>query len=201
MKTPCMKIMISSALGALLLVVGVAALAQDDARVSADAERAQAAMNDLGSRLKTALVAKMQAEGQVASVGFCHEEAPLIAAAVSAEHGLKVGRTAVRYRSPANAPTPWQEAVLAGFVEEAKEKSAGSLSWVSREGEVYRQARSIATEAACLTCHGSNIAEPVRAAIAATYPDDQATGFAEGDLRGMFWVEIDHGANAGEDAR
>ena len=196
-----MKTVISSALGALLLVVVVGASAQDEARVSADAERAQAAMNDLGSRLKTALVARMQAEGPVAAVGFCHEEAPLIAAAVSAEHDLKVGRTAVRHRSPANAPTPWQEEVLAGFVTEAEERPAGSLSWVSREGGVYRQTRGIATEAPCLTCHGSNIAEPVRAAIAAAYPDDQATGFAEGDLRGMFWVEIDHNANAGEDAR
>lgn len=196
-----MKTLISSALGALLLMAGVGASAQDEARVSADAERAQAAMNDLGSRLKTALVAKMQAEGPVAAVGFCHEEAPLIAAAVSAERGLKVGRTAVRHRSPANAPTAWQEQVLAGFAEEAKEKPAGSLSWVSREGRVYRQTRGIATEAPCLTCHGSNIAEPVRAAIAAAYPDDQATGFAEGDLRGMFWVEIDHGADAPEDAR
>ena len=196
-----MKTRISAALAALLLVAGVGASAQVEARVSADAERAQAAMNDLGGRLKTALVAKMQAEGPVAAVGFCREEAPRIAAAVSAEHGLKVGRTAVRHRSPANAPTPWQEVVLAGFFEEAKEKPAGGLSWDSREGDVYRRTRGIATEAPCLTCHGSNIAEPVRAAIAAAYPDDQATGFAEGDLRGMFWVEIDHGANDGENAR
>ena len=75
-----MKTLISSALGALLLVAGGGASAQDEARVSADAERAQSAMNDLGGRLKTALVAKMQAEGPVAAVDFCHEEAPKIAA-------------------------------------------------------------------------------------------------------------------------
>lgn len=193
-----MKTLISSALGALLLMAGVGASAQDEARVSADAERAQAAMNDLGSRLKTALVAKMQAEGPVAAVDFCHEEAPKIAAAVSAEHGLKVGRTAVRHRSPANAPSAWQEAVLSRFMEEAKNHPAGSLAWNSREGATYRQARGIATEAPCLTCHGSNIAEPVRQAIAAKYPGDQATGFSEGDLRGMFWVEIADSAGATE---
>lgn len=196
-----MKTLISSALGALLLVAGGGASAQDEARVSADAERAQSAMNDLGGRLKTALVAKMQAEGPVAAVDFCHEEAPKIAASVGAEHGVKVGRTAVRHRSPANAPSAWQEAVLSRFMEEAKNHPAGSLAWNSREGATYRQARGIATEAPCLTCHGSNIAEPVRAAIAAAYPGDRATGFAEGDLRGMFWVEIDHGANTGADAR
>jgi hypothetical protein len=27
-------------------------------------------------------------------------------------------------------------------------------------------------------------------ALAARYPDDRATGFAPGDLRGWFWVEV-----------
>jgi len=54
--------------------------------------------------------------------------------------------------------------------------------------------RSIATEPGCLACHGSEVAEPVRAAIAERYPDDHATGFAVGDLRGALWVEVPAGA-------
>jgi len=45
---------------------------------------------------------------------------------------------------------------------------------------------------ACVVCHGdpAQIPDAVLAALAARYPDDRATGFAEGDLRGWFWVEV-----------
>jgi len=37
------------------------------------------------------------------------------------------------------------------------------------------------------------IDDEVLAAVTATYPKDQAVGFAEGDLRGWFWVETPPG--------
>jgi hypothetical protein len=48
----------------------------------------------------------------------------------------------------------------------------------------------------CLQCHGANIAPPVAAKLAELYPEDQATGFAAGDFRGLFWVELDPRAEA-----
>ena len=38
----------------------------------------------------------------------------------------------------------------------------------------------------CLACHGSDIEPQTAAAIRALYPDDEAVGFAVGDLRGAF---------------
>ena len=42
----------------------------------------------------------------------------------------------------------------------------------------------------CTTCHGESISPGIASAIAERYPDDEATGFAVGDLRGVFWVEF-----------
>jgi hypothetical protein len=44
----------------------------------------------------------------------------------------------------------------------------------------------------CLQCHGQpdDLAPGVVESLERLYPDDQATGFAEGDLRGWFWVEV-----------
>ncbi len=153
-------------------------------------QRAQAAMADLGQRLKAALTEKMQAEGPVAAVDFCHEEAPLIAADVAKEHGVAVGRTAVRHRSPDNTPTAWQQDVLAHFVEQSETTPPQEMVFAERTDTTLRVAKGIPTQTPCLACHGSNIAEPVRVAIAERYPDDNATGFSEGDLRGMFWAEV-----------
>jgi hypothetical protein len=47
--------------------------------------------------------------------------------------------------------------------------------------------------ATCLACHGSadTVAPAVRSAIRAAYHEDQATDFAEGDLRGAIVVTFD----------
>ena len=42
----------------------------------------------------------------------------------------------------------------------------------------------------CLTCHGTELDPAIAAQIAASYPADEATGFAAGDFRGVFWVEF-----------
>jgi hypothetical protein len=44
----------------------------------------------------------------------------------------------------------------------------------------------------CVICHGpkEQIADDVKQQLAQQYPDDQATGFNDGDLRGWFWVEV-----------
>lgn len=168
-----------------------AGAAQEASSPPPDVARAQAAMGDLGKRLKTALMARMQAEGPIAAVDFCHAEAPKIAAAVSAEHGVAVGRTAARLRNPNNAPVPWQVAVLESFQQQVDAgKSPGDLVHVERDGGSLRLARGIALEAPCQTCHGTHIADPIREAIAARYPADAATGFSEGDLRGVIWAEV-----------
>jgi hypothetical protein len=43
----------------------------------------------------------------------------------------------------------------------------------------------------CLQCHGerAEIGEKTLARIEELYPEDSATGFAAGDLRGWFWTE------------
>lgn len=175
------------------LVVSLAVQAGEAAptpEITPEQGRAQAAMVDLGQRLRSALQAKMQAEGPVAAVDFCHVNAPRIAAEVEAERGVKVGRTSLRHRSQANAPMDWQQAVLEDFAERAQSVSPAELWYYSRTPEHMRVARGIAVEGVCLVCHGRTIAEPVKAAIDARYPGDRATGFSEGDLRGLIWAEV-----------
>ncbi|MBV5321708.1 MAG: DUF3365 domain-containing protein, partial [Sulfuricurvum sp.] len=42
---------------------------------------------------------------------------------------------------------------------------------------------------ACLKCHG-NVEGDLAKAITAAYPEDKATGYKMGDLRGMIAIEI-----------
>ena len=52
----------------------------------------------------------------------------------------------------------------------------------------FRFMKAIPTGALCLQCHGSSISPEVSARLAELYPDDKATGYATGDIRGAFVV-------------
>ncbi|MBL8244677.1 MAG: DUF3365 domain-containing protein [Rhodanobacteraceae bacterium] len=182
------SMLLTTALSLLLAQFAAAASADDRAR-------ADAAIQDLGTELRGALVARMQADGPVAAIDFCHDEAPRIAARVGERHGLRIGRTSVRVRSPGNAAQDWQQPVLADFATQVAAGSAPqSLTRVIESdlpaGVALRTMKGIAVEAPCLACHGSELAEPVAKAIAAKYPADAAIGFSAGELRGAFWVEV-----------
>lgn len=165
---------------------------------TADAQaRGQAAMKEFGDTLRLELRTAMSRDGAPGAVDFCHDQAPLIAAQVGARHGVRLGRVAVpgRNRNPANAPDGWQGEVLAGFQQAVAAGGAPEAQVaVLRDGlpddVSLRMARGIRVEAACLMCHGDNIAPPIAGRLASLYPDDRATGFLEGDLRGLVWVEV-----------
>lgn len=161
--------------------------------------RAEAATADLGRTLREALMAEMAASGPVGAVGFCHDKAPGIAEAVAMRHGVKIGRVGVRVRNPDNAADGWQRAVLDDFARRAAKGEAPqtlqTMQFEAGQGALHF-ARGIRTEPACLLCHGPAVVEPLRAAIRARYPQDAATGFDEGALRGAFWVEVPMMASA-----
>jgi hypothetical protein len=147
----------------------------------------------LGGELKAELEKAMAEGGPIAAIGVCRERAPAIAARLSAQSGARVGRTALEVRNPANAPDGIERALLEQFESElASGKFAGPLEAafeINRGGQVERRyMRAIPTEAVCVTCHGKQLAPDLAAAIVKLYPDDQATGFEPGRLRGAFSV-------------
>ena len=147
----------------------------------------------LGAELKGELGRAMTDKGPVAAIGVCKDRAPEIAGRLSRQSGAQVSRTALRVRNPANAPDDLQRALLEQFSAElASGKFAGPLEAafeINRGGQVERRyMRAIPMEGLCVTCHGKALAPEIAAAIAAQYPDDQATGFEPGQLRGAFSV-------------
>lgn len=137
-------------------------------------------------KLKAALQSGM-AEGPVAAIAVCRVKAPEIAAAQSGD-GLLVGRSSHRLRNPANAPPEWVGPILDSYLADAGDRAPRSMTLKdNRAGYV----EPILVQPLCLTCHGENLAPDVAERIAALYPEDQAVGFSEGDLRGVFWVEFE----------
>jgi hypothetical protein len=158
-------------------------------------ERSRALAEQLMTELKTELGRAMQQGGPVAAVAVCKSRAPEIAARLSASSGAEVGRTAIRWRNPANAPDDLERAVMQGFAAElssALPAAAASPEAIfesrSARGTERRYLRAIVMQPACLACHGATLAPELATAIAREYPQDAATGFEPGQLRGAVTV-------------
>lgn len=151
-------------------------------------EHAIAAKDAMFNRLMAALSdALARPEGPIGAIGVCREEAPRIAQSVSRESGVMMGRTSLRARNPMNGAPSWARDVVAR--DEAK-----PAMFANGDGG-FGIALPIVLADNCLMCHG----DPARMdpalveVIAKAYPRDRATGFAAGDLRGWFWVEVPPG--------
>lgn len=160
------------------------------------AERAQQSREiskNYAKQLKSALMRAIKAGGPETAIAICHTAAPAIAKKKSAASGWSFGRTALKLRNQQNAPDPWEHSVLLKFQDEVSQGAdMATLEYyeeTTKDGEpAFRYMKAIPTKGLCLTCHGSNVSQSVKDKIDELYPEDQATGFSLGDLRGAFTV-------------
>jgi len=143
--------------------------------------RARAALAPFKQELRATLRAAL-AQGPEAAITACAERAPAIAAKHSVG-GIALGRASARLRSPRNEAAPW-------VMQIARGGDAGEARVIALDGGRVGYTEPIEVEAPCVMCHGREIAPEIRARIAALYPEDRATGYAVGDVRGVFWVEL-----------
>ena len=167
----------------------------DAAMMTREAEARSGILADrFQKELMSALTAAMAAEGPQGAVGVCSGIAPALAAHLSEESGANVRRTALRTRNPAAKADATEQRVMEGWAAAPLDDNGRPKRWTAREGGEYRYMRAIPTMPMCLACHGENIAPEVSAAIRAHYPEDRATGFAPGQLRGAFSIRWDDAA-------
>ncbi len=121
------------------------------------------------------------------AVTFCNERAMPLTDSLSKEYNCKIQRISDKYRNPANKPDGNDEAVL----QKIRSSNPAKPFLVSENGKsIYYKPIKIAMPA-CLNCHGTEgreIAMKTLEVIRQKYPNDLATGYKEGDFRGMWKI-------------
>lgn len=168
-----------------------AGAAMSEAEVVAIGDSAAVALSQaLMSRVQAAL----RDSGAVHAIELCNEVALPLTAAVqdSLPGGLALKRTSNRIRNPANAPDALEEAALAYFHEQLQGGGPLPSHFVQRTDEGWRYYEPVVIADFCTRCHGpaESIEPGVRRVLAERYPQDQATGYAPGDFRGVIRVSI-----------
>ncbi len=161
----------------------------DSATVSA----ARSAANALGGDLQGMLLAALAEGGPTEAIAFCADSAQARTARHQAS-GVSVRRVGTRVRNPANRPDSLETTVLAAFAARAGALPADT-ALVHRAPDGAWQLhylRPVVISEPCLVCHGdpAGIPASVRQILDARYPDDRATGYAAGDLRGAVSVRV-----------
>jgi len=158
-------------------------------------EKARQAADALTGELIETLGHELGTGGPVGAVKVCAEMAPQIAASHSVD-GVTVRRVTLRVRNPQDTPDEYERGVLvdleAKLAEGALPKEIAEVV-TDDAGARLRYLRPLVIKGTCLNCHGDveSMDPELRTLLEERYPEDQAVGYQEGDLRGAVSVTVD----------
>lgn len=151
-------------------------------------EEAITIVKQFGGTLKPQFKKALNEGGVKHAIEICSVQAPKIAKELSLTTNWQVKRVSLKARNTPNAlPDSWEKSTLEEF--ELRQQQGESAQTIAKAGIVNNQFRFMkaqGVEPLCLTCHGSELSDEAKAALAQYYPEDKATGYAAGQIRGAF---------------
>lgn len=176
--------------GALFLQIAASGTAVQ-ADTPAEMEQAREIAAAMPTRLMAVLHREIQAGGLAAAIEACSTTAPRMAASASERTGWEIRRVSLKNRSPDAVPDAWERQVLRDFQRRAAAgedpgQLEASASVRKEDGTQLRYMKALPTQPLCLGCHGprEQLAPEVRERLDALYPEDRATGYSVGEIRG-----------------
>lgn len=185
----CTLVLVPSARAQSPLPPGTWRIPDAPAEMRSPISRADLIVVSMQDALLRELTEKLREGGPAFALKSCHVDVVGIIRRIGRQEGVAAGRTSDRLRSRANAPLPWAAALVTA---NAGRRAADVPGFVVDLGNKVGVLRPIAERPMCAACHGATnkLEPPVRAALRDRYPQDQAVGFTDGEIRGWFWVEM-----------
>ena len=179
---------------------GLAALSKAQQRAQ-DSQTEQAMVearqisSELADKVRGLLLKEIEKGGLAGAMKVCSEMAQNITREFNARSGHTVRRVSLRYRNPWNIPDEYERRKLEelDLLNKKKEMKNEYGEVVDEGGHKYlRYMKPLVALPLCINCHGpkENISADVKTILAEKYPEDRATGFIVGDLRGAISVKI-----------
>ena len=147
-------------------------------------EIGKATVKKLGSNL----MKNMKAGGPQQAIPFCNVKAGSLTQEMADKYNVSIKRTSHRIRNKKNTPTEAENVILKQYLASVtKGEKLKPLVKKDTAGKVHFYA-PIKLEGKCLACHGvvgEQVTSKTDSILKALYPNDKATGFKIGDLRGI----------------
>lgn len=144
----------------------------------------------LGGNLKKAI----QSNGIPAAIKYCNTAAYPLTDSLSKLHDATIKRVSLNNRNPANAPDSVEEQLLEAYHYTAEEGGELEENIQELKDDYLLYTKPIVVKKSlCLNCHGkkgTEITAETQEILENLYPDDEATGYQMGDLRGMWSIKL-----------
>jgi len=141
--------------------------------------------------LSTELMAQMKAGGPAHAVPFCKEQARPILNKVASKYNVTIVRSSDQLRSCKIEPTERELDIINNYKQSvAENKELKPIVEIDETNNKHFYAPIIVKEN-CLVCHGKvneTMSVNTDSIIKLTYPFDIATGYSEGDVRGVWSI-------------
>lgn len=180
-----------------IILAGVSLLAS---LLQAQEAAGDAAIAERGKKIAAAAFAKLSEElmkalaegGASHALPFCHANVPKLMAEVSEQQVASIQRLTHKPRNPKNRVSEAEQKILDGFATALKAgQSPTPVVQTDASGRKVFYSPIYVAMATCLQCHGEpgkDISEADVKLIRSLFPEDLATGFKLGDLRGMWKI-------------
>lgn len=150
-------------------------------------EIAQATFKELSANL----MVQMKKGGPAQAIPFCNQQASPIAEELSEKYDVVIRRTSNKLRSCNNDPTEREIEIMDTYAQLMLEnKALNPIVEIDNEQQKHFYA-PIKIKANCLVCHGTineTMTMKTDSIIKSIYQFDIATGYTEGDLRGLWSI-------------
>lgn len=161
---------------------------------AAGLRQGQAIVADTFSLLSSNLQSAIRSGGVSNALPFCSVAAVPLTASLAGRHGVTVRRLTHKPRNPANRANEVESIILDHFRKSNAETNPPVPVVTNLNATTLSYFAPIfLNNELCLRCHGEagvDIVPEDLAIIQRLYPQDQATGFRLGDLRGAWRVDI-----------
>ena len=145
------------------------------------------------SALSTQLMAQMKAGGPAQAIPFCNQKAMPITDEISEKYEATIKRTSTNVRNEQNAPSARELEIMAEYQQMISEKKELKPIVEINNNKQKHFYAPIILKANCLVCHGKvneTVSVKTDSIIKSLYPNDKATGYSEGDLRGVWSINF-----------
>lgn len=150
-------------------------------------EIAQTSFNALSEKLTE----QMKMGGTAKAIPFCNVEALPITQQLSKKYNVTIKRTSDKLRNQKNKPTERELKIIDSYHKLLSEhKEITPIVEVDNNNNKHFYA-PIIVKANCLVCHGKIeeiLTVKTDSIIKSLYPNDEAIGYSEGELRGIWSI-------------
>jgi len=147
-------------------------------------EIAQSTVKKLGSNL----MKHMKEGGPQQAIPFCNTAANPLTKEVAEKYNVSIKRTSHKIRNENNKPNEKEDEILNQYLASLlKGEKLKPIVSKDQGGKVHFYA-PMKLEAKCMACHGTvgkEVTIKTDSILKSLYPNDKATGFKVGDLRGI----------------